>query len=414
MKNIVIFGVSGDLSQRYILPALQKLSAKGHHFNYFGFARSLPGPQFKKGFLKKINYFTGNYDYDGLASLSKEITPDTIFYFSLPTSFELISSLISALNKYKLIDSRTRLVIEKPFGSDSTTAKKLMNYLEKSVGQENIFLVDHYLTKELVRNLVSLRFANPIIDHLWDRYHIQEINIIAIESEGIGSRGGYYDQIGAVRDMVQNHCLQLLALVTLTQPPSFNTEDFVTKKLEILDHLQLLNPISKSISLGQYHGYLNEPGVPAKSSTETFAEIKFELDLPRWKGVPITITTGKKLSQKLTEINIIFKPNSEPNLWKDRRSLAPNTLTVNLTPDSDIYLSLNSSFQPHAERPKPKKLHIGHLSLHPSSAYQNVILDIISGVKINTPSFAEVLSQWRLTDRILSTPKVRSQMFIYK
>lgn len=414
MKNFVIFGVSGDLSRRYILPALQKLSTKGHRFNYFGFARSLPSPQFKKGFLKKIHYFTGSYDYDGLSSLAKNISPDTIFYFSLPTSYELLTSLISALKKYHLIDSRTRLIIEKPFGSDSVTAKKLMNYLETSVGQENIFLVDHYLTKELVRNLISLRFANPVISRLWDRHHIAEINIIAIESEGIGARGGYYDRIGAVRDMVQNHCLQLLSLVTLSQPSSFNTKDFVSQKMEVLSHLRLATPISKSVSLGQYHGYINETGVDPSSTTETFAQIKFELDLPLWKGVPITITTGKKLDQKLTEINITFKPNPSTHLWKDSRPLAPNTLTVNLTPDSDIYLSLNSSFQPHQERPKPKKLHIGHLSLHPSSAYQNVILDIISGVKINTPSFTEVLSQWRLTDQILSLPRLRTKMFIYK
>lgn len=414
MKNFVVFGVSGDLSQRYILPALQKLSRKGHRFNYYGFARSLPSPQFKKGFLKKIQYFTGSYDYEGLSTLSKELSPDTIFYFSLPTSYELIVSLISALKKYNLIDSRTRLVIEKPFGSDTHTAKKLINFLDKSVGHENIFLVDHYLTKELVRNLISLRFANPIISRLWNHHHISEINIIAIEAEGIGTRGGYYDKIGAVRDMIQNHCIQLLSLITMQEPTSFSTSEFILRKMEIISHLRLNTPLSKSVSLGQYQGYLKESGIEPSSSTETFAQIKFRLDLPTWKDVPITITTGKKLGQKLTELNITFKQNPTPHLWTDKRQLSPNTLTVNLSPDSDIYLSLNSSFQPHQERPKSKKLHIGHLSLHPSSAYQNVILDIMNGVKINTPSFAEVLAQWQLTDQILSLPNLRKKMFVYK
>jgi glucose-6-phosphate 1-dehydrogenase len=413
MKNFVIFGASGDLSRRYIIPALRKLSSKNHKFNYFGFSRSPSPPEFKRGFLKKFQYYTGSYDHDGLSNLAPAITPDTIFYFSLPTSFEIVSSLISGLVRHQLIDSRTRLVIEKPFGSDSRSAKKLMNYLEATVGHENIFLVDHYLTKELVRNLVSLRFANPIISRLWNRHHIQEINIIAIESEGIGGRGQYYDHIGAIRDMIQNHCLQLLSLITMPGPSSFDTIDFSLSKLSILNHLHLASHSLKSVKIGQYHNYLSEPGIDPKSTTETFAEVKFRIDSPQWLDVPITITTGKKLGQKLTEMNIIFRPNPAPHLWSGQKQLLPNALSINLTPDSDIFLSLNSSFQPHSRLPKPKKLHLGHLSVDPSSAYQNIILDVISGVKINTPSFAEIMAQWRLTDEILSLPRLKESLFIY-
>ena len=413
MKNFVIFGVSGDLSRRYILPALNCLAGQGHKFRYFGFSRSPVTPPASDIFSPQINLFQGSYDYSGLTRLASKLTPATIFYFALPTNYQLIVSLVSALLAHHLIDSRTRLVIEKPFGSDYFSAQKLMHYLDQSVGQDQIFLVDHYLTKELVRNLVSLRFANPIVSRLWNRHHIAEINIIAIESEGIGTRGGYYDQIGAVRDMVQNHCLQLLALTTMSPPLSFDTADFIKQKLNVINHLHLQDESSKSVQVGQYRGYLRETGVSPQSQTETFAQIKFRLDLPEWAKVPLTITTGKKLDQKLTEINIIFQSDPPTGLWKDHHRLDPNVLSIQLSPHPDIFLSLNSSFQPNFQLPHPQNLHLGSLSLHPSSAYENVILDILNGVKINTPSFAEILSQWKIVDHILSLPRLRSTLFCY-
>jgi glucose-6-phosphate 1-dehydrogenase len=414
MKNFVIFGVSGDLSQRHILPALSHLAKRGHKFNYFGYSRSPVRTTLQNAISKKFQFFTGNYDYTGLSALASCLTPDTIFYFSLPTSYDLIISLVSALLRYHLISSASQLIIEKPFGSDLSSAKKLMKYLDTSVGQDKIFLVDHYLTKELVRNLISLRFANPIISQLWNNQHISEINIIAIEKEGIGGRAQYYDQVGAVRDMVQNHCLQILALLTMPEPSSFNTADFVTQKMSVLRHLHLTTNSTKSIKIGQYHGYLQEVGVSPTSTTETYSQIHLRLDLPTWQSVPITITTGKKLPEKLTEINIVFKKDTHHHLWSDiHRSFPPNILSINLSPHSDIFLSLNSSFQSPNQFPKPQNLHLGSLSPQSSSAYENVILDIIDGVKINTPSFSEVLAQWRLTDRILSVPRLRSTLFYY-
>ena len=405
MTNFVIFGASGDLAKNYLYPALANLSNNGHQFNYFGFSRSVPAVS---GFASGFKFYSGNYDTDGIAKMASVLTPDSIYYLALPTSLEIVSSLVRALLAHQLIDSHSRIVIEKPFGFDSLTATALMDFLNQTVGQENVVLVDHYLTKELVRNIVSLRFANPMLSQVWNNQHIAAINITATETKGIDNRGGYYDQTGAIRDMIQNHCLQLLALTTMDQPQSFSTQDFVVQKLNILKHLHVSSETLPKI--GQYNGYLDEKGIPSGSKTETYAQVVFNLNTPSWQGVPITITTGKKMSDKLTEINLVFRP-SFTYLWPDQ--LPPNQLTINLSPANDIFLSVNSSFQPHKQVPLPVKLNLGSLTSSPSTSYENVILDILEGVKINSPSFSEVSAQWQIVDQILSLPNLRHNLFRY-
>ena len=405
MTNFVIFGASGDLAKNYLYPALENLSKNGHQFNYFGFSRSIPAVT---GFATNFKFYSGNYDTDGIAKMASVLTPDSIYYFALPTSLEIVSSLVRALLVHKLIDSHSRIVIEKPFGFDISTASSLMDFLNQTIGQENVVLVDHYLTKELVRNIVSLRFANPLFSQIWNNQHIAAIDITATETKGIDNRGGYYNQTGAIRDMIQNHCLQLLALTTMDQPQSFSTADFVIQKLNILKHLQISSEIPPKI--GQYNGYLQEKGIPADSQTETYARVVFSLNTPQWQGIPITITTGKKMPEKLTEVSLTFRP-SFTYLWTDQ--LSPNQLTINLSPINDIFLTVNSSFQPHKQIPLPVKLNLGSLTSSPSTPYENVILDILEGVKINSPSFSEVSAQWQIVDQILTLPNLRYDLFRY-
>lgn len=398
MKNFVIFGASGDLAKNYLFPALSNLKKLGHNFKLFGFGRSeavIP-PEYK--------YFIGQYNKEGIAGLANEIDTDTIFYFALPTRYELIKDLIEGLNFHHLIGKNTRLVIEKPFGTDYQSASELMSYLQANVGEDKIFLVDHYLTKHLVKNIVSLRFANPIFAHLWNSQNITEINITSTETRGIDDRGEYYDKTGVIRDMFQNHLLQLLALITMNQPNSYTHSEFVKQKTSILSSV-IIN--SQDIQIGQYQSYRQEKGVDPESTTETYVKLKLGLDSPNWRNVPINIISAKKVDKKVTEIEIIFR---QPDI-----ALSPNKLTITLQPQNDIILTLNACFDIHKSVPQPLPLNLGALdsSIESSSAYENMLHDLIDDVKINTPSFEEILLQWEITDKILSIPDLRSRLFTY-
>lgn len=406
MKNFIIFGASGDLAKNYLFPALINLQKEGHIFNYFGYGRSSFNPSHLGLDLK---YIQGNYDLNGISQLKNIINSDTIFYLAIPTEINLVKNIINALNSLNLISDETRLVIEKPFGSDLTSATEMMKYFQDMNLESNVFLVDHYLTKNLVKNIISLRFANSIFNDLWNNKYIQEINILATETRSLAGRSGYYDQTGAIRDMVQNHLLQLLTLTTMDAPVSFAYTDFVSKKLEILNAIKV---IPSSLRLGQYQGYTQEPGVNPKSLTETFVKLKLKINLPSWQGIPINIVTAKKLKQKHTEINIVFKPQKDYLWGSDCHSLVPSQLTIMLQPRNDIVLTINSSFNPHKTLPQPVTLSLDSLKVS-SSAYENIILDVIDNIKLNTPSFAEILLQWQIVDKILKLPHLRDHLFYY-
>jgi glucose-6-phosphate 1-dehydrogenase len=427
MTNFVIFGASGDLAKNYLYPSLFHLWQRGTVFNYFGFGRSplsdadlqaiIEQSTKSADFSKLHRYVSGGYDVNGLKALSQVIGPteSTIFYLSLPIRPDILKPLLDGLIQNHLINKDSRIVIEKPFGTDYHSAKVLMDLLTDTVGSDIVFLVDHYLTKELVRNLITLRFANPIFDHLWDCRYIKEINITVIEEKGIDDRGQYYDQTGTIRDMIQNHCLQLLALATMDRPNSLEYSDFTAQKIAVLKNLRLFGPWKNNVKIGQYEGYLKEKDVAPTSTTETMAHIKFRLDVPKWRGVPLNITNGKKLGQKLTEINIVFHQDVD-NLWgEDHTSFTPNQLTINLHPDNDIILTINSTFNPHKALPKPINLRLGPLD--PTSVavspYENVISDIVDNNRLNSPSFEEILVQWRIVDKILAIPDLRSTLFCY-
>jgi glucose-6-phosphate 1-dehydrogenase len=400
--NFVIFGASGDLAKNYLFPALLNLQKDGHQFKYFGFGRS----PFSSDFLE---YIQGSYDLAGISQLKKHINSDTIFYLAIPTEINLVKNIINALKTLDLISPQTRLVLEKPFGSDLTSATMLMNYFVDMNLESNVFLVDHYLTKNLVKNIISLRFANSIFADLWNNKYISEINFIIAESRSLASRGGYYDKTGEIRDMVQNHLLQLLTLVTMDSPDSFDHQEFINKKMAILKSITV---DEASIEIGQYDGYLKEVGVGPDSQTETLAKMTFNINSPQWSGVPFNISTGKKLDQTLSEINVIFKPLNDCLWGEDCQNLIPNQLTITLKPKNDIVLTLNSSFSPHKIMPQPITLNLGSLDIS-SSAYENVILDVIDNIKYNTPSFAEILVQWQIIDKILNLPHLRDKLFCY-
>jgi glucose-6-phosphate 1-dehydrogenase len=415
MKTLVLFGASGDLAKEKLFPALYENYKEGLTSKYIGYGRSnLSDIAFKeritksigkkdKKFLSNFSYIQGTYDQNGLKKLNNIIDPSkTIFYLAIPNRLDIVENLINGLNQNKLIGKDTQLVIEKPFGEDYKSAKTLRDFLKKEVGEEKIYPIDHYLAKDLVRNLITLRFANPVFENLWNNKFIKKIDIDIKEKDGIKDRGEYYDKAGAIKDMIQNHGLQLLSLITFNQPSSFNSEDFHLEKEKVLKNTHVYrNDFKDNIKIGQYKNYLKEKDVTKESKIETSASINFEVDNKKWKGVPIKITTGKKLNQKLTSIKIYFKPLTNC-LWENKCDVVTkNTLTINIYPRNNIELSINTEFKPNLELPKTKSLELGFpkdnlLNL----AYSNALKDIYNKEKSYTPSFNEILYSWKIIDDI--------------
>jgi glucose-6-phosphate 1-dehydrogenase len=415
MKTLVLFGASGDLAQKKLFPALYENYNKGFQCQYVGYGRSnLTNKTFREeikgaiekedaNFLSNFSYVQGAYNKENLKKLKGLLNPsETIFYLAIPNRFDIVKELIDGLKANELIKKETQIVIEKPFGQDYKSAKALKDFLEKRVDEKQIYPIDHYLAKDLVRNLITLRFANPIFENLWNNEFISKIDIDVKEKEGIGNRGQYYDNTGAIKDIIQNHGLQLLSLITFNQPKSFSSEDFHQEKEVILKDTRIYNDdFKENIKIGQYNGYLEEKHVDRNSTTETFASITFEVKNKRWENVPITIATGKRLEKKSTSVKIYFKTLNNC-LWENRCDIVTrNILTINIYPENSIKLSINTEFNPNSNLPKTKDLKLDFpkdnlLNL----AYSNALKDIYNREKSYTPSFKEILYSWELIDKI--------------
>lgn len=415
MKTLVLFGASGDLAKKKIFPAIYENYKNGIECKYIGYGRTkLSSKEFRervgnsigeedRRFLSDFSYIQGSYTKKDLGRLKKEInSSQTIFYLAIPNRLTIVKDLIKGIKDNNLISKETQIIIEKPFGEDYETAQKLKSFLNKNVGEEKIHPIDHYLAKDLIRNLITLRFANPVFENLWNNQFIKKIDIDIKENDGIKGRGEYYDNTGAIKDIIQNHGLQLLSLVTFNQPKSFKSKDFHKEKEKILKDTRIYNNDFKAnIKIGQYNGYLEEKHVDRNSTTETFASITFEVKNKRWENVPITITTGKKLEKKSTSVKIYFKTLNNC-LWENRCDIVTrNILTINIYPENSIKLSINTEFNPNSNLPKTKDLKLDFpkenlLNL----AYSNALKDIYNREKSYTPSFKEILYSWKLIDEI--------------
>lgn len=415
MRTLVLFGASGDLAKDKLFPALYENFKEGFPCKYIGYGRAdISNEDFRKrvrnsvgkrdeDFLSRFTYIQGSYDREGFEQLEGLLDPSkTIFYLAIPNRLDIVKELISGLNNNSLISKGTQLVIEKPFGEDHKSAKELKDFFKKHLGEEKIYPIDHYLAKDLIRNLITLRFANPIFENLWNNKFIKKIEIDIKEKDGIKDRGQYYDKSGAIKDMIQNHGLQLLSLITFDQPTSFNPKDFHKSKERALKATRIYqNNFNENIEIGQYKKYKKEKYIDPNSRTETFVSIKFEVYNKRWAGVPITITSGRKLDKKRTSIKIYFK-TLENCLWADKCDVVTqNILTINIYPENSITLSINTEFKPNLELPKTKSLELdfpkeNFLNL----AYSNALKDIYNREKAYTPSFKEILHSWQIIDSI--------------
>ena len=386
--TLVIFGATGDLAKRKLLPALYNLAHEGalpERFNLIGvsrgdigdeglqqlaresiaqFSRRPPDDKVLDSLVGGMRYVPGSFDEDGVYDRLGEVASkfdeqaglafNRLFYLSTaPSFFPVIAGKLGAHGLSASEGAEVRMIVEKPFGTDLESALSLNRELLSVFDERQIFRIDHYLGKETVQNLLVLRFANGIFEPLWNRSYVDCVQITAAEDIGIGTRAGYYDKSGALRDLVQNHMLQLLMLLAMEPPVSFDADAVRDEKVKILHAIKppSIEEVPEIAVRAQYGpgasggepapGYLEEEGVPPDSTTETYAALRLFVDNWRWAGVPFYLRTGKRLARKTTEIVVRLQP--VPHLaFKQSGSLGvePNQLVLSVQPNEGVSLSL--------------------------------------------------------------------------
>lgn len=442
---ITIFGATGDLASRKLYPALFRLFKKGYigeRFAVIGTARrewsddyfrsiildSLASfkdaGELKETFISHFYYLSHNvndsYHYEKLKILSVELDEryDTkgnrIFYLAMaPQFFQIIGQ---NLKEQGILTNKgyNRLVIEKPFGKDYETASELNNQLRNYFDEDQIYRIDHYLGKEMIQNITAVRFANRIFETLWSKEHISNIQITLAEEVGVEDRGGYYETSGALRDMVQNHILQILALVAMEPPTSI--EDIREKKIQVLKQLRQYTPeeVEQYFVRGQYGpskdgkllGYRQDSKVADDSQMETFVAGKVLIDNERWEGVPFYIRTGKSMGEKKTVIHVQFKKAASSIFSDSMDNYESNRISIHITPKEGFCFILNSK-----EAGQDYTLHSSHLerlfdenfALSSPEAYERLLLDCMKGDMANFTHWEEVAASWKFIDCIRQT-----------
>jgi glucose-6-phosphate 1-dehydrogenase len=450
--TLVIFGGTGDLAKRKLLPALYNLAHEGslpERFNLIGvsraekphedyqaemresieqFSRTKPNPEVLDALLEHVRYVPGVFDdasvyqtlREEVETFDKEagIVFNRVFYLSTaPQFFPVIVEALGEAKLAKAKDAEVRVVIEKPFGYDLKSARKLNRDVLRVFREEQVYRIDHYLGKETVQNMLAFRFANSMFEPVWNRNYIDYVQITAAEDIGIGTRAGYYDGSGALRDLVQNHMLQLLALLAMEPPTQFNAEQVRNEKSKVMQAIRPPSPedVVKMAVRAQYgsgtvagepaKGYLEEEGVPPESFTETYAALRLEVNNWRWAGVPIYLRTGKRLARKHTEIAVTLKP--VPHLaFQAEGSLGvqPNELILTVQPDEGVSLSLGAKIPGARMRIRPVLMEFRYgttfMSQSPE-AYERLILDAMRGEALLFTRNDEVEALWSIIDPIL-------------
>lgn len=404
---LVIVGITGDLSRRYLLPAIERLVKAGvapERFTIVGVSRRDVSPADvlpeKSHFLAKhLEMFQMNLsepdDYlklqqylDGLAkNWSKPA--QRLFYLSIPP--QVSQSIITMLGKTCIADTgETKLLLEKPFGTDLASAKELVEQTKKHFKEEQIYRIDHYLAKEMAQNLVVFREANPLFQHTWNGDFIQAVEITVAEKIGIEGRAAFYEQTGALRDVVQSHLLQLAALTLMNGIG----EEIPARRLQALKHLHVPagKPLHDYAVRAQYEGYRQEVGNP-DSTVETFVSLNLVSTDPHWTGVPIRLTTGKALHDRLTDIRLTYKTED---------GTEPNQLTLQVQPNGGIDFCLWTKAPGYSRKLERQALtyyYKDYFSDLPE-AYEQVLLDAINGNRALFTSSDEVLETWRILEPI--------------
>jgi len=453
---LVIFGASGDLTSRKLIPALFNLgldSLLPTAFHLIGYGRkAIPDAEFRKvacesvdSFSRRpmdesvwkdlepnISYHAGAYDDpDAFRSLAERVKAiesradremQLVFYISTPPAVfaPIIENLGSCGLATHLVNGKpgAKVIIEKPFGRDLDSARQLNEVIKRNFDESQVYRIDHYLGKETVQNLLVARFANAIFEPIWNREFVDCVQITVAESVGVGRRGGYYDSSGALRDMIQNHAMQLLSLIAMEPPVSLDPESIRDEKVKVLKGIRpfVLDPGERSdVVRARYAeglmdgkpvpGYLEEADIPGESTTETYAALRFFINNWRWKGVPFYMRSGKRLARRVSEISIQFKRPPGILFTEDRKfDVAPNTLVIQVQPDEGMTLLTNSKVPGLETRTQPVKMHFRYAATFGSNtpeAYERLILDAIVGDSTLFIRGDETEVSWRLMTPLL-------------
>lgn len=393
---LVIFGITGNLAQSKLLPAIDDLKKNGllpPSFTIIGVGR--------KKITGDFDYIQGDLNDSALYEKIKHKTSGMNKLFYLATYPELYGTIFRELKKADLHHQRThsvRLIIEKPFGSNLATSKRLNTLLLSYFNEDQIYRIDHYLGKETLQNILTFRFGNSIFEHLMNYIHIDHIQITSAEDFGILERGGYYDAVGAIRDTGQNHLLQMLALATMDPPKRFTNEDITRERINILSHLV---PLPTTLVLGQYNGYKEEGNVSPLSNTETFFAFKTHIKTKRFKDVPIYIRGGKKLKRTVSEVVIVFK---EPrfSINKDIKGEEPNALIYRIQPNEGIIVKMLVKSPGHFHTVEPTYMQFCYRQLGKTipSPYERLLYDAIEGDQTFFNDAPEIEAQWKFVDSL--------------
>jgi glucose-6-phosphate 1-dehydrogenase len=443
---IVIFGATGDLAKRKLFPSIYRLYEKGklsEEFAVVGVARRpLSNDEFRNYVRESVenalqqelnnerfvsHFYYHPFDvndtasYQQLKSLLEELDGtyhtdgNRIFYLAMAPEFfgtvtsRLKSEGLTATNGWK------RLVIEKPFGHDFESARKLNEEIRQVFSENEIYRIDHYLGKEMVQNIEVIRFSNAIFEPLWNNRFISNIQITSSETLGVEDRGRYYDHSGALRDMVQNHMLQMVALLAMEPPIKLTTDDIRSEKVKVLRALRPISheEVNQYFVRGQYGkgvvngkevvGYREENNVDPNSNTETFVAGKLMIDNFRWAGVPFYIRTGKRMTEKSTKIVVQFKDVPMNLYYRTNETIEPNLLIIHIQPDEGITLHLNSKKSGESMKTAPIKLDYCNNcidGINTPEAYEKLLYDCMRGDATNFTHWDEVAASWQFVDPI--------------
>jgi len=452
---LVMFGVTGDLARKKLMPAVYDLANRGllpPGFSLVGFARrdwededfaqvtyeavkehartpfnDTVWQQLSEGVRFVPGEFADDAAFNRLARTVAQLDAQRgtggnyAFYLSVPPRF--FADVVGQLKRSGLSTPGPapdgyrpwrRVVVEKPFGHDLASAQALNQLLNSVFGPESVFRIDHYLGKETVQNILALRFANTMYEPIWNRGYVDHVQITMAEDIGIGGRAGYYDGIGAARDVIQNHLLQLLALIAMEEPVSFDADSLRAEKEKILSAIRLPADLAAGTARGQYGagwqggvavpGFLEEDGIASDSRTETYAAVRLEVDTRRWAGVPFYLRTGKRLPRRMTEIALVFQRAPHlPFTATDTQELGQNALVIRVQPDEGVTVRFGSKVPGSSMEVRDVNMDFAYgesFTVSSPEAYERLLLDVLIGDPPLFPRHQEVELAWRVLDPI--------------
>jgi glucose-6-phosphate 1-dehydrogenase len=452
---LVLFGVTGDLSRKKLMPAVYDLANRGllpPGFSLVGFARrdwededfaqvthdavkehartpfnDTVWQQLAEGIRFVPGEFADDAAFDRLAQTVAQLDEERgtggnyAFYLSVPPKF--FPEVVAQLKRSGLSSAPAapdghrpwrRVVVEKPFGHDLASARELNEIVNRVFGSDSVFRIDHYLGKETVQNILALRFANTLWEPIWNRGYVDHVQITMAEDIGIGGRAGYYDGIGAARDVIQNHLMQLLALTAMEEPVSFDAASLRAEKEKVLSAVRLPADLAVGTARGQYaagwqggvevRGYLEEDGIAPDSHTETYAALKLGVDTRRWAGVPFYLRTGKRLTRRMTEIALLFQRAPHlPFAATDTLELGQNALVIRIQPDEGVTVRFGSKVPGSAMEVRDVNMDFAYgesFTENSPEAYERLLLDVLIGDPPLFPRHQEVELSWEVLDPV--------------